>query len=251
MIKLENVSKKFGTGTFGLSEVSLDVDRGEFVFLVGPTGAGKTTIFRLIIREMLPSQGEVLVNDIDIVKLPKNKLAQLRKKIGVVFQDLKLLFDSTVFENILLPLDVAGIKRTEATARVNEILTQVGLLEHKEKFPLQLSGGELQRVAIARALALAPEIILADEPTGNLDTDTAWEIVKLLEEINKKGTTVIMATHNDEIVKNLGKRVVRIEKGKIVKDEKAKNHQSHENQEKKEEEKKEHEERKEQEEKKE
>jgi len=219
MILLNNVSKKFGTGTFALSEINVSIRRGEFVFLVGPTGSGKTTIFRLIIKDMLPSTGDVVVNSLEINKLPKNKLSALRKKIGVIFQDLKLMFDRTVFENVYLPLDVAGVKAEEAIKTVNEILSQVGLLEHKDKFPLQLSGGELQRVAVARALALSPEILLADEPTGNLDPQTSWEIVKILSEINKKGTTVIMATHNIDIVKNLGNRVIHLEKGKVVKDE--------------------------------
>jgi cell division transport system ATP-binding protein len=237
MILLNNVSKKFGTGSFALSDVTLTVKKGEFVFLVGPTGSGKTTIFRLIIKDMQPTSGDIVVNNLEISKLPKNKLSAFRKKIGVIFQDLKLMFDRTVFENVYLPLDVVGIKHEEAVKIVNEVLAQVGLLEHKDKFPLQLSGGELQRVAVARALALNPEILLADEPTGNLDPQTSWDIVKILEEVNKNGTTVIMATHNHEIVKNLGKRVVHIDKGKIVKDDSAK--QNSESQEKVKEEQKE------------
>ncbi len=219
MIKLDKVSKKFGTGVFGLSDISFLIERGEFVFLVGPTGAGKTTIFKLLIRDILPSEGSVVVNDWDIVALPKNKIPQLRKKVGVVFQDLKLLLDRTVFENVVLPLEVAGVKAEETLKIVEDILAQVGLTEHRDKFPVQLSGGELQRAAIARALVLSPEILLADEPTGNLDAATSWEIVKLLSDINKKGTTVVMATHNRDIVKSLGKRVIHIEKGKIIKDE--------------------------------
>ena len=222
MIKLDKVSKKFGTGAFGLSDVSFSVDKGEFVFLVGSTGAGKTTIFKLLTREILPTEGSITVSEWDVISLPKDKLSDLRKKIGVVFQDLKLLADRTVFENVVLPLEVAGKKPEEAIKLVDEVLEQIGLLEHKEKFPIQLSGGELQRTAIARALVLSPEIFLADEPTGNLDAATSWEIVKILSDINKNGTTVIMATHNIDIVKSLGKRVVRIEKGKIVKDERGK-----------------------------
>jgi cell division transport system ATP-binding protein len=153
------------------------------------------------------------------VHLPKNRVSSLRKKVGFVFQDLKLLLDRTVFENVALPLEVAGLKANDAIKTVEDVLAQVGLLEHKDKFPVQLSGGELQRAAIARALVLSPEILLADEPTGNLDSATSWEIVKLLSDINKKGTTVVMATHNIDIVKSLGKRVIRIEKGKIVEDE--------------------------------
>lgn len=220
MIKLDKVSKKFGTGVFGLSDISFSVDRGEFVFLVGSTGSGKTTILRLLIRDILPTEGSIIVGDWDVVNLPKDKISVLRKKVGVVFQDLKLLFDRTIFENVSLPLEVAGKKPEEATKLVDDVLEQVGLKEHKEKFPIQLSGGELQRVAIARALILSPEIILADEPTGNLDAATSWEIVRILSDINKKGTTVVMATHNADIIKSLGKRVVHIEKGKVIKDEK-------------------------------
>lgn len=220
MIKLDKVSKKFGTGVFGLSDVSFSIERGEFVFLVGSTGAGKTTIFRLLIRDILPTEGSVIVNDWNIESLPKNKISNLRKKIGFVFQDLKLLVDRTVFENVVLPLEVAGVKTEDALKTVEDILAQVGLTEHKDKFPIQLSGGELQRAAIARALILSPEILLADEPTGNLDAATSWEIVKILSDINKKGTTVVMATHNRDIVKSLGKRTIHIEKGKIIDDEK-------------------------------
>ena len=233
MIKLDKVSKKFGTGMFGLSDVTFDVDKGEFIFLVGSTGAGKTTILRLIIRDILPTEGSVTVGDWDVVNLPKNKISNLRKKIGVVFQDLKLLVDRTIFENVALPLDVTGIKSEEAKKLVDDVLEQVGLVEHRDKFPIQLSGGELQRVAIARALVMSPEILLADEPTGNLDAATSWEIVKLLSDINKKGTTVIMATHNADIIKSLGKRIVHIEKGKIVKDGKEKKHEKEEGEKKK------------------
>ncbi len=224
MIKLDNVSKKFGTGVFGLSDITLSVDSGEFVFLVGPTGSGKTTVFRLLIREVLPTQGSILVNDWDVVRLPKSKIPHLRKKVGVVFQDLKLLLDRTIAENISLPLEVSGVNPSEAKKRVEEVLTQVGLFSHKDKFPIQLSGGELQRAAIARALVLSPEIILADEPTGNLDAATSWEIVKLLSDINEKGTTVIMATHNADIVKSLSKRVIELEKGHLVSDAARKTH---------------------------
>lgn len=222
MIKLDKVSKKFGTGDAALSGITLSIDKGEFVFLVGPTGSGKTTIFRLIIREMLPSEGEIFVNEWDIINLPKKHIPHLRKKVGVVFQDLKLLLDRTIFENVAFPLEVIGIKPQEAEARVEQILSQVGILEHKDKFPVQLSGGELQRAAIARALILSPDILLADEPTGNLDINTSWEIIELLSDINKKGTTIIMATHNIEIVQKLSKRVIGLDKGKLVRDDKSK-----------------------------
>ena len=220
MIRLDKVSKKFGTGVFGLSDVSILIDKGEFVFLVGPTGAGKTTIFRLLTREILPSSGTVIVDDFDVIKLPRNKIQHLRKKVGVVFQDLKLLMDRTIFENIVLPLEITGVKAEDARKKVEEVLTRVGIINHRDKFPIQLSGGELQRAAIARALILNPEIILADEPTGNLDSKTAFEIVNLLQEINKKGTTVVMATHNSGIVKNLSKRVIGLDKGRKVLDKK-------------------------------
>lgn len=239
MIKLDKVSKKFGTGVFGLSDISFTVDKGEFIFLVGSTGSGKTTILRLLIRDILPTEGSITVGEWDVVNLPKDKISVLRKKVGVVFQDLKLLFDRTIGENVSLPLEVAGKKPEEATKLVDDVLEQVGLIEHKDKFPIQLSGGELQRVAIARALMLSPEVILADEPTGNLDAATSWEIVKILSDINKKGTTVIMATHNADIIKSLGKRVVRIEKGKVLKDEKAKKEEKTDKEDKKEKEEKE------------
>ncbi len=222
MIKLDKVSKKFGTGTLALSSIDLTIENGEFVFLVGPSGSGKTTIFRLITRELLPTEGTIIVNDWDVAKLPKHKIPHLRKRIGVVFQDLKLLLDRTIFENIALPMEIAGINILEAKNRIEEVLEQVGIAEHKDKFPIQLSGGELQRVAIARALALSPDIILADEPTGNLDTNTSWEIVKLLSLINQKGTTVIMATHNAEFINSLAKRVVSLDKGRLIGDEKKK-----------------------------
>ena len=218
MISLENVSKKFGTGVLGLTDISFTVEKGEFVFLVGPTGSGKTTIFRLLIRDTLPTQGTIVVNSWDILKLPNKKIPDLRKKIGVVFQDLKLLADRTILENSTLPLEVASVKAEEAKSRAEEILKSVGILEHKDKFPIQLSGGELQRAAIARALIMSPDILLADEPTGNLDDETAFGIVKLLSDINELGTTVLMATHNKGIVKKLDKRIIELNKGALVGD---------------------------------
>lgn len=218
MIHLQGVSKVFGTGVAGLADINLDIEKGEFVFLVGKTGSGKTTLLKLLIREMLPTEGTITIGEWDIVKLPEKHIPLLRKKVGVIFQDLKLLMDRTIFENILLPLQVAGRSVTDASNRVNELLEEVGMTEHKEKFPVQLSGGELQRIAIARALALSPEILLADEPTGNLDEKTAFEIVDLLSRINTHGTTIIMATHNMDIVKKLNQRVVGLEKGKMFED---------------------------------
>lgn len=220
MIKLDKVSKAFGTGTLSLSEIDISIEKGEFVFLVGPTGSGKTTLFRLLIRQMLPSTGSIMVDEWDIVKLPHRKIPHLRKKIGVVFQDLKLLPDLTIFENVVLPLEVIGVKSKDAREKVQKILSRIGIEKHMNKFPVQLSGGELQRAAIARALILSPDILLADEPTGDLDPETGSEIIKLLLEINKDGTTVIMATHNAEAVNSLAKRVIQLEKGRLVRDEK-------------------------------
>lgn len=217
---MENVSKVFPTGTSALLNVTLVIEPGEFVFLVGHTGSGKTTLLRLLVRDMLPTEGRVVVGDFDVTKLPSKKIPELRKKVGIIFQDLKLLMDRTITENVLLPLQVAGMDREEAIKRVDELLEDVGLSLHKEKFPVQLSGGELQRVAIARALALRPEVLLADEPTGNLDPQTALDIVALLLRINESGTTVVMATHNIEIVNKIAKRVIGLDSGKLVKDEK-------------------------------
>ncbi len=220
MIKLEKVTKTFGSGAVGLLDITLVVEKGEFVFLVGATGSGKTTLLRLLIRDTLPTSGSIIVADFDLVKLPNNKIPHLRKKVGIVFQDLKLLMDRTIFENISLPLEVAGTRKEEIKKRVEELMEEVGIGSPKNKFPIQLSGGELQRVAISRALTLSPEILLADEPTGNLDPKTGEEIVKLLQSINQKGTTVVMATHNADVVNALAKRVIALEKGKITRDQK-------------------------------
>lgn len=224
MISFQKVTKKFGNDFLALSDVNIVIDKGEFVFLTGQTGSGKTTLLRLLIRDLLPTSGTVIIGDWDITKLPHHKIPHLRRRVGIIFQDLKLLMDRTLFENVALTLEIAGLKKADIKKRVDEMLSQVKLLEHSEKFPVQLSGGELQRAAIARALILKPEILLADEPTGNLDIQTAWDIIKLLEEINKNGTTILMATHNIEIVKGLKKRVVSLNKGKVSKDEKKEKH---------------------------
>ncbi len=218
MIILENVTKKFGTGIFGLSEITFTVEKGEFAFLIGPTGSGKTTVLRMLTREILPTHGTIIINNWNIVKLPGKKVPELRKRIGVVFQDLKLLSDRTVFENTALPLELSGVKTKDIKKRVDEVLDVVGILEHSNKFPIQLSGGERQRAAIARSLILSPEILLADEPTGDLDDETAWGIVTLLKNINETGTTIIMATHNSEIIKKMNKRVIELNKGNLVND---------------------------------
>ncbi|MDP3940841.1 MAG: ATP-binding cassette domain-containing protein [bacterium] len=224
MIRLENVTKTFGTGASALIELTLAIEKGEFVFVVGPSGSGKTTLLRLLIHDMVPTTGSIFLGDLDITKIPNSKIPHLRKRIGVVFQDLKMLMDRTIFENIMLPLEMANLDQKAAKEQVSKILEQVGIGEHKDKFPVQLSGGELQRAAIARALVFSPEILLADEPTGNLDATTSWEIVKLLQDINALGTTVVMATHNTDVVNSLLKRVITLEKGSLKKDEKPKSH---------------------------
>src|SRR5215469_16403619 len=185
MIRFENVTKHYPTGNTALDDVTFTIDRGEFVFVVGPSGSGKTTLFRLLIRDALPTNGTIHIGDWDLVTLPKDKVHVLRKNIGMVFQDLKLLRDRTIYENIMFPLEVGNIDSKEARERVEGIIERVGIADHREKFPIQLSGGELQRAAIARALAFSPEILLADEPTGDLDNATSWEIIKLLQDINE------------------------------------------------------------------
>lgn len=217
MIHFQNVSKKFGN-TIALTDVTFQIDKGHFVLLVGPTGAGKTTIFRLIIKDLLPTEGSIAVGDWDLVKLSKRKIPQLRRKVGMVFQDLKLLMDRTVFENVVLPLEASSAPQNEARSKTEEILISVGLSDKRDKFPLQLSGGERQRVAIARALVFDPELILADEPTGNLDLQTSFQILDLLESINKRGTTVFMATHNEKIIEKTGQRIIMVESGKVIED---------------------------------
>lgn len=220
MIRFEKVSKKYSQGTIALDNVSFLINKGEFVFLVGPSGAGKTTILRLLLREILPTKGKIFVEGEDVVKMSKKKVPLLRRKIGAAFQDFKLLFDRTVFENVSLALEILGKKSEEIKREVNKVLSLVGLKNKGSLFPIQLSGGEFQRTVIARAMVAKPKILFADEPTGNLDRDTSWQIVNLLKQINKLGTTVIMATHNVEIVDSMSQRVIRLEKGKIVSDKK-------------------------------
>lgn len=217
-VHFEKVTKKFGN-ICALEEISFDVQGGEFVFLTGPSGAGKTTITKLILRELLPTSGHVKIDDTEVSKISNGKIPQFRRKIGVVFQDFRLLFDRTVFENVALPLQVVNLKKDEIKKRVDEILELVGLQERAHLFPRQLAGGELQRVCLARAIINRPEIVLADEPTGNLDPATSWQIVKLLKKINKMGTTILMSTHNVDIVNSLKERVIKLEKGKLIKTE--------------------------------
>ncbi len=219
MIKFENVSKKFGE-IVALEGVSFKIVPGEFIFIIGPTGAGKTTLMRLILREYLPTEGTIEIDGMDIANISKKKLPDYRRKIGMVFQDFKLLSDLTVFENVALALRILEKKEEEIFPEVMEVLEAVGLKERAELFPAQLAGGEIQRTCLARAIIGEPEIIIADEPTGNLDLGTAREIIKLLKKINEKGKTVLVATHNFEIVNSFSQRVLVLDKGKLISDEK-------------------------------
>jgi len=219
MLKFENVTKNFGTVT-ALKRVDFAIEEGEFVFIIGPSGAGKSTLIKLILKEYLPTEGVIKLKGTNLQEISKKKLPEYRKKIGMVFQDFKLLFDRTVFENVALTLRVLGEKEEEIDRKVENILDLVGLKEKIDFFPSQLSGGELQRICMARAIVGEAELIIADEPTGNLDIGTARQIVDLLKKINQTGKTVIMATHNFEIVNLLNKRVIELDKGKIISDQK-------------------------------
>jgi cell division transport system ATP-binding protein len=218
MIKFEDVSVVYHNGTWGLRGVATEIGVGEFVFLVGPTGEGKTTFLRLIYREVICAQGRVLVDGLDVAKLPARKVPGLRRKVGVVFQDFRLLADRTVFENVAFALRVVGRTNAEIEQRVPVLLSGVGLDAKRHSLPRELSCGEQQRVAVARALADGPSILLADEPTGNLDPETSLDIVRLLAAINDLGTTVIVATHDQMIVDRMQKRVITLAGGRIVDD---------------------------------
>lgn len=218
MISFQNVSKRFSSTIQALEDINIDVQNGEFVFLVGPSGAGKSTLLRLLTREYLPSSGKIIVDDVDITKLKSDQIPSYRRKIGVVFQDFKLLDDRTVWENVALALQVRGATEEEINKEVGRTLKLFEIWGRRHLFPKQLSGGEAQRTAIARAVIGKPSILLADEPTGDLDPQTAWSVLQLLGEINSWGTTVIMATHNREIVDTQKRRVVALKMGKVTRD---------------------------------
>ena len=218
MIELKNVSTVYDDGLTILKGVSLKIGQKEFVSLVGPSGAGKSTLLRLLTRELAPQEGEVILDGVDLATLSGSEIPVLRRKIGTVYQDFKLLSNKNAFENVAFALEVCGIDEEHIQDDVPKVLNIVGLSDKMNSFPHQLSGGEKQRLAIARALIHRPRIILADEPTGNLDLVNTYDVIKLLMKINELGTTVILATHNREVVNAIGKRVVTLEKGKIVRD---------------------------------
>ena len=220
MITLENVSKAYSTGAPALNNVSLKIEAGEFVFVVGDSGSGKSTLIKLLLRELLPTSGKIMVNDIDVASLRHKQIPKYRRKLGVVFQYFRLLKDRNVYENVAFAQRIVQTPSKEIKKNVPSILSTVGLAGKYKARPKQLSGGEQQRVALARALVNNPPILLADEPTGNLDPKNSWEIMKLLEEINERGTTVLVVTHNREIVNAMKKRVITMNKGVIVNDEK-------------------------------
>lgn len=219
MIEFVNLVKKYDHGITAIDNVNLKIDKGEFAFLVGPSGSGKSTFLRLLIKEEDPTSGKILVDGKDITRLKKKEIPYLRRKIGFVFQDFRLLYDRTVEENIVFALRIVEASERDIKMQLKSVLQMVGLTGKEKFYPNQLSGGEQQRVALARALATKPPILIADEPTGNLDPVTAEEIFKTLLEINSRGTTILVVTHAKDIVDKLNKRVIALDHGKVVKDE--------------------------------
>lgn len=219
MIEMYDVWKTYDNGNDALQAVDITIARGEFVYVVGPSGAGKSTFIKLIYREERPTKGKIYINGINVDRVKERKIPAIRRNIGVVFQDFRLLPRKTAFENVAFAMEVIETPRKRIDERVKELFDLIGLGERMHAFPDELSGGEMQRVAIARAMVNQPSVVIADEPTGNLDPETSWEIMKLFEEINDMGTTVVMATHNRDIVNEMKKRVIAIEDGQIVRDE--------------------------------
>ena len=219
IILLENVSKSYTAGIPALNGINLHINKGEFVFVVGDSGSGKSTLIKLLLRELVPTSGRIYVNGTDVVRLKRRKIPKFRRNLGVVFQDFRLLKDRNVYENVAFAQRIIQMPNREIRKNVPAMLSRVGLAGKYKAKPKQLSGGEQQRVAIARALVNNPDILLADEPTGNLDPKNSWEIMNLLEKINNDGTTVLVVTHNREIVNAMQKRVITMKKGLIVSDE--------------------------------
>lgn len=218
MIKLEHVSKSYSAGIPALNDVSLNIEEGEFVFVVGDSGSGKSTLIKLLLKELEPTEGTITINGRKLNKIRRRQIPKFRRDIGVVFQDFRLLKDRNIYDNVAFAQKVIGESNRSIKKNVPKLLSMVGLAAKYRSYPRQLSGGEQQRVAIARALINKPKILLADEPTGNLDANNAWEIMKLMEEINEQGTTVVVVTHNLEIVKAMNKRVITMQKGVVVDD---------------------------------
>ena len=215
ILEFKEVSRSFGK-IKALDDVSFEVKEGEFVFVVGPSGAGKTTLLRLILAEIAPTSGQIIFESKDVARLKPSELPEHRQRIGVVFQDFKLLTDRTVRENVEVALAVKGVDQAKWKGMVDAVLKSVGLSERSELFPAQLSGGEVQRVSLARALAVNPKLIFADEPTGNLDWETGEEIMKLFEKVNKEGMTIIVSSHNQDIIEKMAKRVIKLKDGRLA-----------------------------------
>lgn len=218
MIKFENVSKSYKGEKFALEDINIDIKKGEFVFLVGSSGAGKSTFIKLLLKEESPTNGRIIINDIDTTELSRRKIPKLRRSMGVVFQDFRLLPNKTVYENIAFAMEITGNKAKDIRRKVPTILSMVGLSDKAKSYPSELSGGEQQRVGIARAIINNPALLIADEPTGNLDPKNATEIMKLLKDINNRGTTVLVATHAKDQVDKMMQRVIALDHGKLVRD---------------------------------
>lgn len=219
IIALDQVSKQYSTGVDALEEVSIRIEKGEFVFIVGKSGSGKSTLIKLLLKELEPTSGKLYIGGRQVTNMKRKQVPRYRRNFGVVFQDFRLLKDKTVYENIAFAQQIIGVNKKDIRKNVTTMLSVVGLLEKRDSYPEQLSGGEQQRVAIARALVNKPIILLADEPTGNLDPQNAWEIMMLLEEVNKMGTTLVVVTHNNDIVDVMQKRVITLQEGSLVHDE--------------------------------
>ena len=219
MIQMTNVTKIYSSGSVALDDISVVIEKGEFAFIVGPSGAGKSTFIKLLFHEVTPTSGEITVNGRYVSDMNPDDIPYLRRGLGIVFQDYRLLPNKTVYDNVAFAMEVIEAPRREIQKRVHAVLELVGLRDRARVYPAQLSGGEQQRVAIARAIVNKPLIVIADEPTGNLDPDTSWEIMQIFNRINKTGTTIVMVTHDKQMVDAMKKRVIAIEKGKIVRDE--------------------------------
>jgi len=218
LIRVDNVQKTYKNGVVALYDFTVAIPKGDFVFVIGASGSGKSTFIKMLYREEKPDSGSIYIGGIDVAKLKNRKVYRLRRKLGVVFQDFKLLPKLTVYENVAFALEILGLPNKEIRKKTLKALEQVGLKNKAKNYPNQLSGGEQQRVAIARAIVNEPKLLLCDEPTGNLDPDTSWEIMQVLEKINNAGTTIIMATHDKEMVNRMKKRVILIESGRLKKD---------------------------------